>query len=154
VAANEGLGFGVLGPLQMHIAGAEVPLGSPKQRAVLAMLVMNRNRPVSIDSLLGAAWQQCPPAGARASLHSYVSSLRGLIASGGIDARTALVRTPPGYRLNANEIDCDLGRFVIENTPECRRPLRRTSRQPAVTSPPRWRSGAVRCSRTCTTSVS
>jgi SARP family transcriptional regulator, regulator of embCAB operon len=76
VARNEGLAFGVLGPLQMRVAGTEVPLGTPKQRAVLAMLVINRNRPVGIESLLGAAWEQCPPSGARASLHSYVSSLR------------------------------------------------------------------------------
>lgn len=114
MATNDGLAFGVLGPLQMRISGTEMPLGTPKQRAVLAMLVINRNRPVSIESLLGAAWQQGPPAGARASLHSYVSSLRRLIASGGIDARAALVSAPPGYRLNANEIDCDLGRFAIE----------------------------------------
>ena len=114
MATNDVLAFGVLGPLQMRVAGTEVPLGTPKQRAVLAMLVINRNRPVSIESLLGAAWEQCPPSGARASLHSYVSSLRRLIGSGGIDARAALVSAPPGYRLKANEIDCDIGRFVIE----------------------------------------
>ena len=47
---------GVLGPLQMTVDGAALSLGTPKQRAVLAMLVMNRNRPVSTDSLLTAAW--------------------------------------------------------------------------------------------------
>ena len=62
----------------------------------------------------GAAWEQCPPSGARASLHSYVSNLRRLIGSTGLDARTALVSAPPGYRLETNEIDCDIGRFVIE----------------------------------------
>jgi SARP family transcriptional regulator, regulator of embCAB operon len=37
------------------------------------------------------------------------------VSSGtGLDARTALVSTPPGYRLEANGIDCDIGRFVIE----------------------------------------
>ena len=41
-----GVGFGVLGPLQMSVDGTLVPLGTPKQRAVLAMLVINRNRPV------------------------------------------------------------------------------------------------------------
>ena len=36
----------MLGPLQICVDGAPVPLGTPKQRAVLAMLVINRNRPV------------------------------------------------------------------------------------------------------------
>ena len=53
MATNAGLAFGALGPLQMRVAGTEVPLGTPKQRAVLAMLVINRNRPVGIESLLG-----------------------------------------------------------------------------------------------------
>jgi len=100
----------------MRVGGTEVPLGTPKQRAVLAMLVINRNRPVSIESLLGAAWDQWPPAGARATLHSYVSNLRRLIGGGGADARTVLVSVPPGYRLYAREIDCDIGRFVISKS--------------------------------------
>jgi DNA-binding SARP family transcriptional activator len=93
VARNEGLAFGVLGPLQMRVAGTEVLLGTPKQRAVLAII---RNRPVRIESLLGAALGQCPPSGARASRRSYVSSLRRLIGTTGLDARTALVSAPPG----------------------------------------------------------
>src|SRR3984957_17823969 len=47
--------FGVLGPLQVRTGGESLPLGTPKQRAVLAMLIVNANRPVSIDSLIGAA---------------------------------------------------------------------------------------------------
>ena len=116
VATNDGIAFGVLGPLQMRVGPTEVPLGTPKQRAVLAMLVINRNRPVSIESLLGAAWEEWPPAGARASVHSYVSNLRRLIAGGGVDARTVLVSAAPGYRLNARETDCDIGRFVNEKS--------------------------------------
>ena len=48
------LEFGVLGPLEMKIDQALVPLGTPKQRAVLAMLVINRNRPVGVDTLITA----------------------------------------------------------------------------------------------------
>jgi DNA-binding SARP family transcriptional activator len=70
------LDFGVLGPLQMSVDGAPLPLGTPKQRAVLAMLVMGRNRPVSSDSLVNAAWEQFPPPEPKASLHSHVSNLR------------------------------------------------------------------------------
>ncbi|MBV9515537.1 MAG: FHA domain-containing protein [Mycobacteriaceae bacterium] len=96
----------------MRVGDTELPLGTPKQRAVLALLVMNRNRPVSMDSLLSGAWEEWPPSGARASLHSYVSNLRRLLGGAGVDARAVLVSAPPGYRLNARETDCDIGRFV------------------------------------------
>ena len=104
------IGFGVLGPLQVTVDGAPVPLGTPKQRAVLAVLVMNRNRPVGIDSLITAAWEQWPPSEARASLHSYVSNLRRLLG----DSRSMLANAPPGYRLTADDSACDIGRFVLE----------------------------------------
>jgi SARP family transcriptional regulator, regulator of embCAB operon len=109
-----GLGFSVLGSLQMTVDGAPVSLGTPKQRAVLAMLVINRNRPVGVESLTTAAWEQWPPPEARASLHSYVSNLRRLLGRAGVDPRTVLVSAPPGYRLNIAETACDIGRFVIE----------------------------------------
>jgi DNA-binding SARP family transcriptional activator len=108
------IGFGVLGPLQMTVDGSPVSLGTPKQRAVLAMLVMNRNRPVSTDSLITAAWEEWPPAEARASLHSYVSNLRKLLSGAGADPKSVLVNAPPGYRLNAADSACDIGRFVAE----------------------------------------
>lgn len=59
------LDFGLLGPLQMTIDGTPVPSGTPKQRAVLAMLVINRNRPVGVDALITALWEEWPPSGAR-----------------------------------------------------------------------------------------
>jgi SARP family transcriptional regulator, regulator of embCAB operon len=107
------IGFGVLGPLQMTVDGAPVSLGTPKQRAVLAVLVMNRNRPVAIDSLITAAWEQWPPSEARASLHSYISNLRKLLAGAGANSRSVLVNAPPGYRLAVADTACDIGRFVI-----------------------------------------
>ena len=100
------MGFGVLGPLQMTVDGAPVSLGTPKQRAVLALLVMNRNRPVSTDSLITAAWEEWPPAEARASLHSYVSNLRRLVSGAGADPKSVLVNAPPGYRLNVADTAC------------------------------------------------
>ena len=106
------IGFGVLGPLEMTVDGAPVPPGTPKQRAVLAVLVMNRNRPVGTDSLITAAWEQWPPPEARASLHSYISNLRRLLG----DSRSILVNAPPGYRLTVGDTACDIGRFILEKT--------------------------------------
>jgi DNA-binding SARP family transcriptional activator len=111
---EKGLKFGVLGPLQVSIDGKSVPSGTPKQRAVLAMLLMNRNRPVGTDSLIAAAWEPQPPPGARATLHTYVSNLRRLLSGVDPDSRTVLVNAPPGYRLSVADADCDIGRFTIE----------------------------------------
>lgn len=106
------LDFGILGPLQMTANGAPMALGTPKQRAVLAMLVMSRNRAVSSESLVSAAWEQFPPPEPKASLHSYISNLRKLVATAGLDARSVLASAPPGYRLTVADADCDIGRFV------------------------------------------
>ena len=100
----------------MSVDGTLVPLGTPKQRAVLAMLLMNRNSPVGVERLIAALWEGWPPSGARASIHSYVSNLRKLLSGVGIDPRVVLAAAPPGYRLNIGENTCDLGRFIAEKT--------------------------------------
>ena len=109
---NPGRGFGVLGPLQLSADGTPVPLGAPKQRAVLAMLVLNRNRAVSVDSLINAVWDESPVPAARTSIHSYVSNLRRLLGSAGYDPNKVLASVPPGYALGVADDDCDLGRFI------------------------------------------
>lgn len=113
---SDQVGFGMLGPLEMTVGGTPVSLGSRKQRAVLAMLVINRNRVVGSEALIDAVWGQRARQEARASLHSYVSNLRRLLKSVGVDGRTMLAAAPPGYRLSVSDIDCDIGRFVIEKT--------------------------------------
>jgi SARP family transcriptional regulator, regulator of embCAB operon len=112
--SNAGLQFGVLGPLQLWADGALVPLGAPKQRAVLAMLLMNRNRAVSVDALIDAVWDQSPVPAARTSIHSYVSNLRRLLGGASPDPNRVLASVPPGYQLTVADTDCDLGRFVTE----------------------------------------
>jgi SARP family transcriptional regulator, regulator of embCAB operon len=111
-----GLEFGVLGPLLLSVDGTPVALGAPKQRAVLAMLVINRNRPVGVESLINAVWHQSPVPAARASIQTYVSNLRRLLDDAGVDPRTVLASAPPGYRLSVADGDCDLGRFSTDKT--------------------------------------
>ena len=110
------LGFGLLGPLLMTVAGTPVGLGTPKQRAVLALLLINRNRAVGTDSLVDAAWDQSPAPAVRASIHSYVSNLRRIFGSAGVDPHTVLASAPPGYRLSVGDGDCDLDRFITNRT--------------------------------------
>ena len=112
--AHSALRFGVLGPLQMSANGTDLPLGASKQRAVLAMLLINRNRIVPADTLIDAVWQQRPPPEARGSLHAHISRLRRLVSSAGVDPAAVVVGSQPGYRLNVPDEACDLGRFAIE----------------------------------------
>jgi SARP family transcriptional regulator, regulator of embCAB operon len=111
---NTALGFGVLGPLQMLSNGTLVPLGPAKQRAVLAVLVINRNRPVSVDSLVNAVWDESPVPAARTSIQSHVSNLRRLLRTAGADSNHMLASAPPGYQLRVADADCDVGRFSAE----------------------------------------
>ena len=112
--AHSALRFGVLGPLQMSANGTDLPLGASKQRAVLAMLLINRNRIVPADTLIDAVWQQRPPPEARGSRHAHISRLRRLVSSAGVDPAAVVVGSQPGYRLNVPDEACDLGRFAIE----------------------------------------
>jgi len=106
------LEIGLLGPLLMNVDGRPVRLGSPKQRAVLAMLAINRNRAVAVDTLISALWGERPPADVRANIHTYVSNLRKLISDGGLAGKAVLAAAPPGYRLSLPDSGCDLPRFL------------------------------------------
>ena len=112
----DGVRFGLLGPLEMRADSASVALGTPKQRAVLALLLINRNRPVSNDVLVGAAWNDEPPVGARPTLHCYISNLRRIFSSVGADPHRVLASAPHGYRLAVADDGCDLDRFNTEKT--------------------------------------
>jgi DNA-binding SARP family transcriptional activator len=109
------LDFGVLGPLQVSVDRQPVPLGTPKQRAVLALLLINRNRPVPRDSIIDAIWaDSAHAADATHNLHVYVANLRKIFGSAGVDPRTVLASARPGYRLDVPQLCCDLGRFATE----------------------------------------
>ncbi len=106
--------FGLLGPLLISADGGPVALGTRKQRAVLAMLLINRNRAVGTDSLIDATWDESPAPAARTSIHSYVSNLRRLLGNAGMDPYAVLARAPRGYRLSVPDGDCDLDRFMAD----------------------------------------
>ena len=68
--------YRVLGPLEVRRDGEVVDLGSPKQRAVLAALVLARGAVVSVDRLIDSVWGPHPPPAAMTSLQAYISNLR------------------------------------------------------------------------------
>lgn len=102
---------GVLGPVELTIDGVAQQLGGPKQRAVLAYLLINANRPVSVESLAQAVWEDLPPPDVRVSLHAIVSNLRKPLRDAGIDARDMLSHMGTGYRLVIADGGSDVQRF-------------------------------------------
>ncbi len=71
--------FRILGPLEVVADGRSLPLGGVKQRAVLAMLVVQAGRVVSRDRLIEGLWQGQPPDRAGVTLRGYVSRLRSVL---------------------------------------------------------------------------
>jgi DNA-binding SARP family transcriptional activator len=105
--------FDILGPLQVLDGGRPLALGRPKQRAVLAILLLNAGRVVSLDRLVDELWGQQAPPQALASVQAYVSHLRRLLEperAAGAPARI-LVNQPPGYRIAVHDDDLDATRF-------------------------------------------
>ncbi len=84
--------IGVLGPLHVIDGGNPLPLGGPKQRAVLGLLVAGSGRTVSVDEVVEGVWGDAPPKSVLSSLHSYISHLRS-------DAGLTIERNGDGYRL-------------------------------------------------------
>ncbi|MEV6925726.1 BTAD domain-containing putative transcriptional regulator [Dactylosporangium sp. NPDC051485] len=92
----------ILGPLEaIGPDGAEVDLGTPKQRAVLAMLATQPGRVVPVQRLIDELWADEPPQRALASLQAYVSRLRRALEPGrsSRDRSAVLVTRAPGYLL-------------------------------------------------------
>src|SRR5215470_14169471 len=75
--------FRLLGPLEALDGERRVELGRPKQRALLAVLLVHANQVVSLDRLIEELWGEEPPPQAAASLQTYVSNLRRALEPGG-----------------------------------------------------------------------
>ncbi|MEV4056190.1 BTAD domain-containing putative transcriptional regulator [Amycolatopsis sp. NPDC049688] len=103
--------FRLLGPLAVVVDGVPLPLGGPKPRTLLAMLVLNAGRVMAGEALVAALWGEDAPASARAMLHTYVSTLRRTLAGSGSANGGLLVRQAPGYLLRADPQSIDLTRF-------------------------------------------
>jgi YVTN family beta-propeller protein len=74
--------FGILGPLEVLRSGRAVPLGGPRQRAVLAVLLLQANRVVSVDRLVEDVWEGHAPEASVTSLQTYVFHLRRALEPG------------------------------------------------------------------------
>ena len=68
--------YRILGPFEVRDGGRPVDLGPPKQRTLLALLVLHANTPVPTDRLADLLWDGAPPPRAAVSLRSYAANLR------------------------------------------------------------------------------
>jgi DNA-binding SARP family transcriptional activator len=105
--------FGILGPLEARDGDRVVALGGLRQRAVLAVLLLNANRVVSSDRLIDELWGEEPPKAALASLRVFVSDLRKALEPrrGGRLSGQVLLTRAPGYMVRAGPGQLDLDRF-------------------------------------------
>jgi DNA-binding SARP family transcriptional activator len=72
----EGLWFALLGPVRGWLDGAELQLGSPDQRAVLAFLLLREGRPATAGEIIDAVWGDDAPRSVQGVLRTYVYRLR------------------------------------------------------------------------------
>jgi DNA-binding SARP family transcriptional activator len=98
--------FSVLGPLEVDVGNGPVSLGGPKQRAVLAHLVLRANQLVPADTLIDEVWGEEPPEKARNVIQTYVSHLRKALGPDRIQSHG------PGYRLRLDPSELDATRFA------------------------------------------
>jgi DNA-binding SARP family transcriptional activator/WD40 repeat protein len=104
------LEFLVLGPLDVRVDGVSVRIGGTKQRALLAMLLLSANRPVSRDRLIGELrGEQCLEASDHA-LRVQVWRLRRTLAPDS-SGEPRLLSRAPGYLLRVEPDELDLDRF-------------------------------------------
>jgi DNA-binding SARP family transcriptional activator len=99
--------FRVLGPIQAVAEGRALPLGGPKQRALLAELLLHRGAVVSRDHLIEALWGEGPPESAAGALQVYVHGLRRALGPERIETHGT------GYRMHVLEDELDAERFEL-----------------------------------------
>ncbi|GIF19604.1 DNA-binding SARP family transcriptional activator/tetratricopeptide (TPR) repeat protein [Actinoplanes tereljensis] len=84
-----------LGSFRAFVDGDEIELGSPKQRAVFAVLALCAGTTVTREQFIDRIWGEAPPATAAGSLHTYLSGLRRALGP----AKDQLASDRSGYCL-------------------------------------------------------
>ena len=97
--------FRILGPIQALVDDQPAALGAPKQRGLLALLLVNRRRVMTAEQLIDGLWGEAPPASAVQSLQVYVHGLRKALGADRIETAGR------GYRVVVAAEELDLDRF-------------------------------------------
>src|SRR3989441_11156323 len=99
--------FRILGPLEVADGDTVLPLTGAKQRALLAILLLNANQVVSSDRLIDGLWGEEPPDSGTTALQVQVSRLRKTLGEGG----KSVVTKASGYAIQLDRDQLDLHRF-------------------------------------------
>ncbi|MFD8379615.1 BTAD domain-containing putative transcriptional regulator [Streptomyces sp. NPDC059679] len=99
--------FGLLGGIEVWVDDRPLDLGHVRQRSVLAALLVDVNRSVSVDQLADRVWGDRPPQRVRTALYSYLSRLRIALSPAGV----GIGKAAGGYVLAAEAAVIDLHRF-------------------------------------------
>jgi len=100
--------FGVLGPLAVWCDGSAVAIQRGKQRVILALLLLNLGRVVSVDEIAMTLWDTRPPRSAEPTIRNYVKRIRQALGDAG---RVVLQTRHPGYVIDLDPVQLDLARF-------------------------------------------
>ncbi|MFE3939315.1 BTAD domain-containing putative transcriptional regulator, partial [Streptomyces goshikiensis] len=103
------MNFLLLGPLSVRLNAREVHVSAPRQRVVMAALLLNANRVISVDRIAEYVWDGAPPPSAAATIRTYVMRLRQSL---GEQASARILTRAPGYLLELDEHESDLGQFT------------------------------------------
>ena len=101
--------FNVLGSLQAEENGEAIALGGQRQRAVLALLLLEVGQPVTSARIVSEIWPDQPLESVRDSLYTYVSQLRRVFG------KSRILRANGGYRLDLQDTD-EIDAVVFEST--------------------------------------
>ena len=99
--------FRILGPLEVLDEELTLDVAGPKQRALLAVLLLNANQVVSKDGLIDSLWGDEPPSTASKAIQVYVSQLRRVLGKRRLETKA------PGYLLRVRDDELDLYRFEM-----------------------------------------
>jgi predicted ATPase/DNA-binding SARP family transcriptional activator len=98
--------FQILGPFEVYDEqGRELVVGGPKQRAVLAILLLQAGQTVATERLIDELWGESPPRSAANTVQVYVSNLRKALGDGVLSTR------PAGYQLERTAVELDAEEF-------------------------------------------
>ena len=102
--------FRLLGQVEVAYGGRSSVIERPRQRAVLAYLLLSANRLVSTDALIDAVWGGAAPATARTQIQADISAIRRVFRL--IDAPDVVRTERVGYRIVVEPGQLDLDEFA------------------------------------------
>lgn len=100
----------MFGEVEALATGRPLDVGAPRQQAVLAALLVDAGRPVTVETLIDRIWGDNPPAETRNVLYSHLSRIRQMLKKSGTDERVE--RRHAGYVLTVDPDRVDLHRFA------------------------------------------